>query len=177
MKIIIISYSLTGNNEALANSLTAALDAEHIRITESKRRTMGTISFDILFNRTPQVNSVAEKVQDKDLVMFISPVWMGKVATPLRGCFKQLAGRTGPYMFVSISGGADGSNPKLAGDLEKRMGKEPAALIDMHIADLLPQVPTPRREDISAYRLRENDIKTLTEKVISAVSTISYRKD
>ena len=43
MKITVISYSLTGNNEALAASVAAALGAEHIKISEPKRRTIGTI--------------------------------------------------------------------------------------------------------------------------------------
>ena len=80
----IISYSLTGNNEALAVVIAAEFTAEHIKITESKPRTMGTIVLDMLFNRTPQVNPIVDKTEDNDLVLFMGPVWMGQVATPFR---------------------------------------------------------------------------------------------
>jgi hypothetical protein len=99
---------------------------------------MFIIVIDILFNRTPAVNLTVDKMKDYDLVIFIEPVWMGHVATPLRGYFKHLKARLGRYAFVSISGGADGANPKLADELNKRLGKSPVALIDLHIVDLLP---------------------------------------
>jgi flavodoxin len=34
MKPIVISYSLTGNNQALATSIATELSAEHIKINE-----------------------------------------------------------------------------------------------------------------------------------------------
>jgi len=169
MKIIIISYSLTGNNEALASSMAAELGAEHIRISEAKPRTYFTITLDMLFNRTPKVNPIADKVEDNDLVIFVGPVWMGQVAAPLRAYFKHLKGRLDQYAFVSISGGADGPNPKLAGELKKRVGKEPTAVIDLHIADLLPSDPKPTREDTSAYRLNDEDVRSLTDKIVKTL--------
>ena len=169
MKLIVISYSLTGNNEALATSIAHEFGAEHIKISESKTRTMATIILDILFNRTPKVNPKPVNVEDNDLVIFVGPVWMGYVATPLRAYFKQLKAGHAEYAFVSISGGADGPNPKLAGELKKRLGKEPVALVDLHIADLLPPAPKPNRKDTMAYRLNDRDVKNLADTVVKAL--------
>jgi len=91
MNATIISYSHTGNNETLATRLAAALEAEHVRVAEERRRTMDTIVMDILFNRTPSVDFSAESIAQHDLMLFVGPVWMGHVATPLRACFKQLS--------------------------------------------------------------------------------------
>jgi len=169
MKVTIISYSLTGNNEALATSIAEELAAEHIKISESKPRTKGTIILDLLFNRTPRVNPVAGTVQDNDLLIFVGPVWIGHVATPLRAYFRNLRDKPGQYAFISISGGADGANLKLAGELNKRVGRAPAALIDLHIVDLLPSHPKPNRKDTSSYRLNERDVKSLTNTVMKAL--------
>ncbi|MFZ1677096.1 MAG: hypothetical protein WAT91_07485 [Saprospiraceae bacterium] len=166
MKILVISYSFTGNNNALATGIAAELKAEHIKISENKSRTTGKIFFDILFNRTPEVFPKVDKVEEYDLVIFMGPVWMGQIATPLRGYFKQLKTTIGKYAFVSISGGADGPNTKLEGELYKRIGKEPAALIDMHIVDLLPAEPKPERKDTSSYQLKEEDVKSMTDKIV-----------
>jgi len=166
MKTIVISYSLTGNNEALAAGIAAEFGAEHIKIVESKPRTMGTIVFDILFNRTPQVSPMADKVDGNDLVIFVGPVWMGQVATPLRAYFKDLQGRLGQYAFISISGGAEGPNPKLADELKKRVGPKPLALINLYIADLLPPEPKPVRKVTMAYRLTDTDVKSLTNTAV-----------
>ena len=169
MKVIVISYSLTGNNEALAASVAAALGGEHVRITEPKSRTMSKIVLDTVFNRTPKIVMPVEKTEEVDLVLFVGPVWMGQIASPFRACFKQLGQEIGEYAFISISGGADGQNPKLAGELEKRLGKEPVCLIDLHIADLLPPEPKPTREDTMAYRVTERDVKHLTDTIVAAL--------
>lgn len=169
MKAMIISYSLTGNNKGLAESLAETLAAEHINITESKPRTMGTIFLDMLFNRTPKIQIPATKTEEYGLVIFVGPVWMGQVASPFRSCFKQINPKLGKYAYISISGGADGPNPKLAGELEKRLGKEPVAVIDLHIADLLPPEPKPQRKDTSAYRINKSDIRNLTDTVAATL--------
>ena len=169
MKAIVISYSLTGNNQDLAASLAATLGAEHVRITEPRPRTMGTTVLDMVFKRTPKIVMPVEKTDEYDLVLFVGPVWMGQIATPFRACFKQLSQKIDQYAFISISGGADGPNPKLADELEKRLLKEPVCLVDLHIADLLPSEPKPTRKDTMAYRINERDVKRLTNTVVATL--------
>ena len=169
MKTIVISYSLTGNNEDLAASLAARLGAEHVRITEPKPRTMNTIVMDMALNRTPKIIMPVEKTEEYDLVLFVGPVWMGQIATPFRACFKQLSQKIGKYAFISISGGADGPNTKLADELKKRLAKEPVCLIDLHIADLLPSEPKPTRKDTSTYRITDKDVKHLTDTIMATL--------
>ena len=166
MKVLVVSYSLTGNNEAIARAMAAELAAEHVRITEPKPRTMGTIAADMMLNRTPRIDQGLEGLEGADLVVIVGPVWMGHVAAPLRACLKRLKGRPCRYVFCSISGGADGPNPKLADDLKKRVGRAPAAVVDMHIADLLPAEPRPTREDTSTYRLSVRDVESLTQAMV-----------
>lgn len=173
MSIGIYSYSLTGNNEKLAASIAEELSAKHVKIEESKKRTMGTIAFDMLFNRTPEVSVQIDENDRNNLVLFVAPVWMGCVASPVRSCFKKLKNKIDNYAFVSISGGADGPNPKLAKELRKRTGKEPAAVIDLHIADLLPEEPKPERKDTSVYKVSDNDLKKLTGAVVSRLNELN----
>lgn len=169
MKTAVISYSLTGNNEALADSIAEELAVEHIRITEPKPRTMGSIVLDTIFNRTPQVQPMSSRLENFDLVLFCGPIWMGQVATPFRAYLKYLKTDLCRYAFISISGGADGANTKLAGELKKRVGREPIALIDLHIADLLPPDPKPVRKDTSAYRINDGDVEKLTGTIVKTV--------
>ena len=110
-----------------------------------------------------------EKIEAYDWVLFVGPVWMGQVASPFRVCFRQLSQQIGKYAFISICGGADGPNPKLADELEERLGKEPACLLDLHIADLLPSEPTPTRKDTMGYRITERDVKHLTDTTVATL--------
>ena len=166
MKIAIISYSLTGNNDALASSVAQELGAEHIKVTEPKSRKMGSIIMDLIFNKTPKIKPQPAGLESFDWILFFGPVWIGQAATPLRVYFKHLKKNPRKYGFISISGGADGPNPKLAGDLKKRMGVEPSVLIDLHIADLLPPEPKPTRAITSVYRINKDDIKKLKETIV-----------
>lgn len=172
MKTTVISYSFTGNNKALANSIALELQAEHIIITEAKTRTFGTIALDMLLNRTPKVYPALNSVDISDLILFVGPVWMGHVAAPLRACFKVLKSNLKQYAFISISGGADGSNPKLTADLNKRLGKKPAAVIDLHKSEILPSNPKPTREDTSSYILIKEDIEVLTKRIVPLLREI-----
>ena len=116
MKAMVISYSLTGNNQDLAASLAVTLGADHVSLAEPKRRTTTTIVLDTMFRRTPKILMPVETLAAYDLVVFVGPVWLGQVATPFRACFKQLGPEIDRYAFISVSGGADGLNPKLAGE-------------------------------------------------------------
>jgi hypothetical protein len=128
---------------------------------------MNKIVLDIIFRRTPKIVMPVDKMDGDDLMLFVGPVWMGQIATPFRACFKQLGQKIDKYAFVSISGGADGPNPNLADELEKRLGKEPVCLLDLHIAELLPPEPEPTRDDTMAYRITEKDVKVLTDTIVA----------
>jgi len=169
MKTLCISYSLSGNNDALAASIAAKLGADHVKVTDAKKRTMGTTAFDMLLNRTPQISMPEVKLSDYGKVVFFAPIWMGKIASPLRGCFKKLKLGIVSYAFVSLSGGAIGMDitAKLAKELEKLLGKKPAQVIDMHIADLLPKDLKPGREANMTWRMNDKDLKSLTDSVLA----------
>jgi multimeric flavodoxin WrbA len=169
MKFIVISYSYTGNNDLLAVSVATALNAHHLRIKEKKSRSMPTIMMDMLFNRTPALEPIAENLDHYDLVIFMAPIWMGQVATPLRGYFKCLKPLKGRYAFVSISGGSEGENPDIEDELVRRLGKIPTVLIDKHIVDLLPMEDKHDRKAVTAYHLTATDIGKLTESIVQTI--------
>lgn len=172
MKIAVVSYSLTGNNDALGASVAKELSAEHIKITETKQRTTVSIVLDMIFNRTPRVQPMPAALAKYERILFVGPVWMGRSASPFRAYFRYLKAHPKPYAFASISGGALNTNPKLADDLKKRAGTAPAAFVDLHIADLLPPDPKPTTKDTSAYRLNGDDITNLTGIVVHAVRDV-----
>ena len=165
MSSAVISYTLGGNNEALAKSVAQKIGAEHIKITEPKKRTMGKTAMDMMMNRTPKTSEVGKDLDGYDMVYVFGPVWMGNVASPLRSFLAEIGKAACKYSFVSICGGADGDNPGIAEDLKKRTGREPEAVIEMHIADLLPSEPKPERKDTMAYKLSEDEVEKLAGEV------------
>ncbi len=172
MKAAVVSYSLTGNNAALAASIAEAFGLEHIRVSEPRARSMGTTLADIFLGRTPRVEPPADIVGKYEIIVFVGPVWMGKAATPLRAYLKRLRAEPRSYAFVSISGGAMNDNPKLAADLAKWAGAAPVLLSDQHIAGLLPADPKPTTKDTSAYKLSAEDVKKLAVTAVDELNGV-----
>jgi len=169
MNIAVVSYSYTGNNERLAVQVASRLSADHIKIGTTKPVTVGSIALDMLFRRTPKTEPAPESLRSFDFVLYVGPVWMGQVASPLRGYLRILRKQPRAYGYLSISGGADGDNPKLAAELKRHTGEAPQLLLDFHIRDLLPAEPRPTRQDTSAYQLTDEAAERLTETAVQAV--------
>lgn len=173
MNIIIISYSYTGNNCALAECVAKELSAKHIRVSVPKPITMGKIIRDMIFARTPKVQPDPDILQQYDLILFFGPVWMGQVASPLRTYLNYLKSNPKPYGFLSISGGADGLNPRLSSELFKRTGTLPVIMLDQHITDLIPASRNPTRKDTSAYKINETETKQLADVALKEINKFS----
>lgn len=169
MNIAVISYSYTGNNEMLAEGVARELHAKHIKVSTRKPLTTGAIAMDMIFSRTPKVQPAPDILRQYGFIIFFGPVWMGQVASPLRAYLNELKQNPKPYGFLSISGGADGENPKLAGELLKKTGKSPSILFDQHIADLLSSDNKRERKETSAYRLNKDDAHRLAQAAVEQV--------
>lgn len=173
MNIAIVSYSYTGNNGMLAECVARDLSAAHIKVEVKPRVTTGTIFMGLVFGRTPKVRPAPEILGEYDLILLFGPVWMGQAAFPLRAYLRYLKANPKPYGFLSISGGADGINPKLSDELLERTGVRPVILLDQHIKDLLSSSPKPARKDTSAYKISEAEAKALSDIVIKEISKFS----
>jgi len=169
MNIAVVSYSYTGNNERLAAQVASGLSASHIKIGTAKPMTVGSIALDMLFGRTPKTEPTPESLRNSDFILYVGPVWMGQVASPLRGYLRILRKQPRAYGYLSISGGADGDNPKLSAELKRHTGEAPQLLLDFHISDLLPTEPKPTRQETSTYQLTDAAAQRLAETAVQAV--------
>lgn len=172
MKIAVVSYSYTGNNDKLAACVARDLPAEHIKITTQKSMTMGSIILDMIFNRTPGVLPCPDTIKPYDLILFFAPVWMGHIASPLRPYLNAVKSNPKAFCFFSISGGADGDNPKLLADLLKRIGTKPSIMLDQHIKDFIRRDSKPTRNDTSAYEISETEASNLATVAIKEINKL-----
>ncbi len=167
MKTLIISYSFTGNNGKLAQKIAQHLNADFSVLSEKKKRTVFTILFDVLFNRIPSIEETEKQIDQYEHLIFVAPVWFGKIATPLRALFNDLKGKTEKFSLVSLSAGADGKNPNLEKELINRTGLIPRAILNPLISELLPANPKPSRKQLDAFRLSDAEADDLANKVIT----------
>lgn len=173
-EILVVSYSLSGNNALLAESVASKLGAEHQRLTEARPRDNGKIALDMLIGRYPAVEGIPRDAASYPLVVFFGPVWMFGVPSPLRTCFKALKGAVRKYAFVSLSGGALGPNVALQRDLRRRMGKNLALCLDINVAHYCQVPASPGPGDTATYRLadHEDDLGRISGFVADAIRAI-----
>lgn len=175
MKSIIIYYSHTGNNALLAEKTAAILGIESFRLVETEERTTKSIIKDMIFNRKSKFVNYPKNIEKYDLVIFMGPVWMFSIPTPLKTYFKMVKKRIKKYAFISLSGGALGPNPGIAKQLIKRLGKGLTLNLDLNIANFCETPKDATTEDTGEYKLENNpsDLESLTQITTTTLQKIT----
>lgn len=170
MKTGIIYYSMTGRNDRLSKIVADKLEIERTRITETNARKTMTVAWDLMFNRVPKVEPSADVVDKYDMAVIFAPVWMGAVATPVRKFLKHIKKTGQPYVFISLSGGADESNPNLLKSITSSAGHKPELLLDMHVANVVKGEVS--REVTQSYKLSDAEYEDFAERAIDALAKV-----
>ena len=175
MKTIIVYYSLTGNNAALAEKVAFELGAESFRLVERKEgRTTKDIIVDMILERRPELRALPPNLESYDLVVFMGPIWTFHIPSPLKTCFRGLKSKLRKYAFVSLSGGALGSNTKIASELVRRLGKGMALQLDLNIAHYCETSIDPTTKETGAYLVKDHpgDLERLGHIAVEALRGI-----
>jgi flavodoxin len=145
MKTLIVYYSLSSNNALLAKEIALRLNCDILRIEEVNRRTKFTILFDKVFNRTPKLKPHGIDLGMYRDFIFISPIWAGGLASPLKAFLMQERQHINQYSFISVCGGREGQREKIRAELISLIHQEPEKVTELWITDL---IPAENREDI-----------------------------
>lgn len=159
MKTLVVSYSLTQNNRLLADHLSKHLDADREDIVTERGMSMFALAMDSLFSRRPNIQPVKKDVSDYDLVVVTGPVWMGKLASPIRSFLARNRAEVNRLAFASVCGGALGRNDKVPVEIAKIAGATPVAVRQLYINDLLPEAQRGDSKATSAYAVTQSDLE------------------
>lgn len=162
MKALVVSYSLTGNNSMLAGHLARLIGADLEELTVNRKMTNGALALDAMFNRRPPLAPGPHDPGAYDAVILVGPVWMGKIASPLRSYGRDLRGGESParrplVAFIALCGGALGKNPKVESQVQRLIGRAPVAVKQLYINDLLPEEQRNDSKATSAYQVTPAD--------------------
>jgi len=158
MKTLIVSYSLTGNNAMLARHLGGALGADVEELVVERGMGNFALALDAMFTRAPAIAAPGHDPADYDLIVCAGPIWMGKIASPIRSYVKHHASSLKRVAFICICGGALGTNPKVPAQLERLTTSRPIAVTQLYINDLLSPEQHGDAKATSAYRISESDL-------------------
>lgn len=159
MKTLIISYSITGNNDKLASSIAKELSIDHVKITDPKGKITCGIILKHLTNRTPKVQPSPEIISKYDFIILCGPIWMGMVAAPLRAYFKYIKENSHKYAFVTLCGSAANENKTLEKHIFKKTGKEPEVFVQYSLTDLFQKDSQSDVKDIINYQATDKEIE------------------
>jgi len=155
MKTLIVYYSLTHTNELLAKEIFNrwAGDCDLYRIAETKPRSTFTTFLDNVFKRTPKIVTSDLPVGLFDNYVFIAPVWMGKVATPLKAFLLMNKKEIKQYSFITLCGGIDGQRDRLVGQLNQLIGHGAEVVTELRLDGLKENQITQIMKERSSVKL------------------------
>ncbi len=165
MKTIVVYYSNTHNNEILAHDLQKKLSCDILKIEEVKKRTGLTIFLDLLFDRTPKLKDHSISLELYSDIIFVSPIWASKIASPLKAFMLKEKQHIKRYSFISLCGGVKGQLEKIKKQLLKILKREPKAVKELCINDLLVSERKNTIEYTSGYRVLPADLENFKGKI------------
>jgi len=165
MKYLIVYYSLTNNNETLAKLLQARLGCEMLRIETVRKKGFFSIALDVLFGRKPAIRTYNMSIMNYDHLIIVAPVWMGKIAAPLRTFLSEERGSINRYSFISVCGGLAGQKEKIEKELEAIVGMRSQSVLELWVTEIMHSNGTKDVKNVSAYRITSADLEKFKTKI------------
>jgi len=172
MKAIIVYYSHSANNEALAQDLKHRLGCDIFKIEEEKTRTGFTILLDLILRREAKLKKPNVFLSDYNTVVFIAPIWDAQIATPLKTFIKMERERIKNYAFITVCSGREGQHEKITKQLAQLTLKKPIIVTELLVNDLLPTGQKNKIQYTTPYRVKEEDFQTLKKQIQDFVNTV-----
>jgi flavodoxin len=165
MKLLIVYYSFTGNNEALARKLGERIGCDTLRIEEKKKRTNATFALDVILKKRRGLKEYDVDLSAYDHIILVAPVWAGMIATPMQS-FARLENRNlKSYSVIALCGGADGQKENIRAFLESTMSWKPLLVEELRVSDILR---AEERDSIMSkipYKVKEEDLEVFNSKI------------
>lgn len=148
----------------LAEQLHQRLHCDSFEITELHHRKSITILWDVIFHRDSKIRSVQVPLNLYDHLILISPIWAGRIASPLKTFIKKEKSLIKGYSFISICGGR---NKKIFNELVSLTGKRPHAFTELQVDSLLPLEKRNTIKYTSSYRIKKDDLLFFEDQISS----------
>lgn len=166
MKNLIAYYSFTNNNEKLAAHLQKQLQCETLKIETVKKRNGLSIMLDLLFKRKPRLKPHTLSLAEYEHIIFVAPVWAGKIASPLASFMIGERENIKSYSFITLCGGGNLNQAQnLKKELTSLVGRAPSNVQELWINDLLPAEKKNTVKYTSGFRIDANGFGSFEHKI------------
>jgi flavodoxin len=133
MKTLVIYYSLSGNTQKIAEAIATACNADIENIRDRKTRTgmfgMLTTVFQTLFSRSSRIHTVNADAGLYDLLILGSPVWIDRLAAPMRSYIQREKDRFNHVAFFCTQDSSGATN--VFNSMATLSAKQPVATMEV----------------------------------------------
>lgn len=148
MKTLVIFYSRTGSTRHIAESISQMLDCDMEEIIDLKSRS-GVLGFlsaciDALFKKCTHIKKAKEQVEAYDLVIIGTPIWVGRLSSPVRTYLSQNFEHFKKIAFFCSKGTKD--KGIYFDEMEKLAGIKPIASLQVREDDVRNEEYIPKVE-------------------------------
>ena len=165
MKTLLVYYSFTQNNELLAKTIQTRLGCEMLKIETIRKRSTFSIFLDRIFGRKPSIRKYNLSMMEYDQFVFVGPIWMGQIASPLKTFLYQERDVIKRYSFITLCGGLPGQKEKIEAELTSIVQMHPENVTELWISDIVSASVTKDAKNISAYRIGPEEMEKFTTKI------------
>ncbi|MGD0170602.1 MAG: flavodoxin [Halobacteriota archaeon] len=138
MKTLVAYYSRTGNTKRVAEALAETLNADiEAIVSDTKDKGMGRLAMQAFLRVHAKIAQTTNDPASYDLVVVGSPVWAGKMSSPIRTYLAQNKDEFTSVAFFCTHGqpGSEGS-AKMLESMETLSGKKSAGMLDVAANDV-----------------------------------------
>jgi hypothetical protein len=176
MRLLIVYYSLSGNNRVLAEHLGQRLGAKVVAVREKKKKRTGFMTFlDLMLKRKQEIQPLDVSPTDYDHVLLIAPLWDMSIAYPMATAIRQQRDSLVKFSFVSLCGYVrPGQSDHVVKELETLTGNAPQRVWELHVGDLVP--PKDRRKVwiVSRYKVKPAELASFEKQINQIVEYFSH---
>jgi flavodoxin len=173
MKSLIVFYSHSGNNEKLAYRLKELVGCDIYKISEVKKRKTISILIDLLFKRTPKLATPTICVKDYDSIIFVAPIWGGKIASPMKAFIEQEKNNFAKYFYITLCNSGIGQKEKIVEQLNSIVQRKPGEVIELSINNLLPEEKKFKIKHTFNFKISKQDLEMFDQEIDSLNSMVN----
>jgi flavodoxin len=138
VKTLVIYYSLSGNTQKVAEAIAKTFKADINQLEDRQNRTgllgMLLTIYQVLFSQPGKIRFASTDPSEYDLVILGAPVWIMKLAPPMRSYILKEKDRFNQVAFFCTEGASGALNAFKA--MESLSAKKPVATLEVTEGDI-----------------------------------------
>jgi len=138
MKTLLAYYSRTGNTKKVAEALAESLNADiEAIVSDTKAMGMGRLAMQAFLRVHAKIAQTTNNAASYDMVVIGSPVWAGKMSSPIRTYLAQNKDRfNGVAFFCTHGNPSSEGGANMLESMETLSGKKSAGMLDVAANDV-----------------------------------------